>query len=65
VVDVVDSNAMLVIQWLQTLGDIITNYKQMTMKFFAPGGKQVVLRGMENNAPTMVSNKRMEDHIHT
>jgi hypothetical protein len=32
----------------------------MTMKFFTPGGKQVVLRGMANNAPTVVSNKIME-----
>jgi hypothetical protein len=60
VVDVADSDAVLGVQWLQTLGDITTNYKQMTMKFFTPGGKQVVLRGMANNAPTVVSNKRME-----
>jgi hypothetical protein len=32
----------------------------MTMKFFTLGGKHVVLRGMANNAPTVVSNKRME-----
>jgi hypothetical protein len=60
VVDVADSDAVWGVQWLQTLGDINTNYKQMTMKFFTPGGKQFVLRGMVNNAPTIVSNKRME-----
>ena len=60
VVDVEDSDAVLGVQWLQTLGDITTNYKHMTMKFFTPGGKQVVLRGMANNAPIVVSNKRME-----
>jgi hypothetical protein len=32
----------------------------MTMKFFTLGGKQVVLRGMANDAPTLVSNERME-----
>jgi hypothetical protein len=32
----------------------------MTMKFFTLGGKHVVLRGMSNNTPMVVSNKRME-----
>jgi hypothetical protein len=54
VVDVADSDAVLGFQWLQTLGDITTNYKQMTMNFFTPGGKQVVFQGMANNSPTIV-----------
>jgi hypothetical protein len=60
VVDVAYSYVVLGVQWLQTLGEITTNYKQMTMKFFMPGGKQVVLQGMEKNSPIVVSNKRME-----
>jgi len=39
VVNLVDSNIILGVQWLQTLGDITSNYKVMKMKFFTPGGK--------------------------
>jgi hypothetical protein len=42
------------------LGDITSNYKVMTMKFFTLGGKQVVLKGMLNNTLMVVSNKKME-----
>jgi hypothetical protein len=42
------------------VGEHTSNYKVMTMKFFTPGSKQVVLRGMSNNTPMVVSNKRME-----
>jgi hypothetical protein len=60
VVDLADSNIVLGVQWLQTLGDIMSNYKVMTMKLFTPGGKQDVLKGVSNNTSMVVSNKRME-----
>jgi hypothetical protein len=60
VVGLEDSNIVLGVQWLQTVGDITSNYKVMTMKFFTPGGKQVMLRGMSNNTSMVVSNERME-----
>jgi hypothetical protein len=46
VVDLADSNIILGVQWLQTLGEITSKYKVTTMKFFTPRGKKVVLRGM-------------------
>jgi hypothetical protein len=60
IIDMADFNIVLGVRWLQTLGDITSNYKVMKMKFFSPRGKQVVLSGMSNNTPTIVSNKRME-----
>lgn len=60
VVDLADTNAVLGVQWLSTLGTISQNYQAMEMGFNAPDGKRVVLRGMSNGSPRVVSSKRME-----
>jgi hypothetical protein len=60
VIDLEDSSIVLGVQWIQTLGEITSNYKLMKMKLFTPGGKHDVLRGMSNKTPMVVSNKMME-----
>jgi hypothetical protein len=60
VMDLADTNAVLGVQWLSTLGTITSNYKTMEMGFTAPNGSRVVLKGMANGAPTVVSSHKME-----
>jgi hypothetical protein len=60
VMDLLDTNIILGVQWLSTLGPITTNYKTMEMSFIEENGKKVVLRGMTGNTPTVVTTKRME-----
>jgi hypothetical protein len=55
-----DTNIILRVQWLSTLGPITTNYKTMEMSFTEESGKKVVLRGMSGNTPRVVTTKRME-----
>jgi hypothetical protein len=60
VMDLPDTNVILGVQWLSTLGPITTNYKTMEMSFNGENGKRVTLRGMSGNAPRVVTTKCME-----
>jgi hypothetical protein len=60
VMDLPDTNIILGVQWLSTLGPITTNYKSMEMYFTEENEKKVVLRGMTGNTPRVVTEKRME-----
>jgi hypothetical protein len=60
VMDLPDTNIILGVQWLSTLGPITTNYKTMEMSFNEENGKKVILRGMTSNTPRVVTAKRME-----
>jgi hypothetical protein len=60
VVDLSDTDVMLGVQWMITLGKITTNYQTFEMGFRDHDGKKVVLRGMSARAPKTVLAKRME-----
>jgi hypothetical protein len=60
VMDLPDTNIILGVQWLSTLGPITTNYKTMEISFVGEGGRKVVLRGMTGNSARVVKAKRME-----
>jgi hypothetical protein len=60
VVDLSDTDVVLGVQWMITLGKITTNYQNLEMGFRDQDGKKVVLRGMLTGAPRIVSAKRME-----
>jgi hypothetical protein len=60
VVDLSNTNVVLGIQWLITLGNIYTNYQTLEMGLKDSEGKKIVLRGMSIGAPRIVSAKRME-----
>jgi hypothetical protein len=59
VVDLSDTDAVLGVQWLYSLGEIGFNYHTLTMSFRDTSGSRVVLRGMSTGAPRAVSAKRM------
>ena len=68
IMDLVDINVVLGIQWLSALGPITTDYRTIEMGFNTPEGTRVVLRGMSNEAPRIISSHRMEalfrrDHV--
>jgi hypothetical protein len=58
--DLLDTNIILGVQWISTLGPITTNYKTMEMSFVEEGGQKVVLRGITGNSSRVVTAKRME-----
>jgi hypothetical protein len=60
VVDLSDTDVVLGVQWLYSLGEIGFNYQTLTMSFRDGSGLRVVLRGMSTGAPRAVSAKRME-----
>ena len=60
VVDLSDTDVVLGVQWLYSLGEIGFNYQTLTMSFRDASGSRVVLRGMSTGAPRVVSTKRME-----
>jgi len=59
VVDILDTNIILGVQWLSTLGPITTNYKTMEMSFNTEEGKRVMLKGMTGDSPRVVTAKKM------
>jgi hypothetical protein len=61
VMDLLDTNAILIFQWFSTLGPITTNYNTMEMSFNFEEGKRVNLKGMTENTPKVLLEKRMED----
>ena len=50
----------LKIQLLHSLGKYLQNFQTMELKFRAAGGRKVVLRGMANGTPKMISAKHLE-----
>jgi hypothetical protein len=58
--DLSDTDVVLGVQWMITLGKITTNYQTLEMGFRDQDGKKVVLRGMSTGEPKTVSAKRME-----
>jgi hypothetical protein len=60
VVDLSETDVVLGVQWMITLGKITTNYQSLEMGFRDQDGKKVSLRGMSTEVPRIVSAKRME-----
>jgi len=60
VVRIPDTNVVLGVQWLYSLGKYSTNYQTMEMEFQGQDGKRVVLRGMNTYPPKVVTAKKME-----
>jgi hypothetical protein len=60
VVDLSDTDEILGVQWLYSLGEIGFNYQMLTMRFRDTSGSRVVLTGMSIGAPHAVSTKRMD-----
>jgi hypothetical protein len=60
VVKVPDTNVVLGVQWLYSLGKYTTNYQTMEMEFQGRDGRRVVLRGMNTYPPEVVTAKGME-----
>ena len=60
VVNVADTNVILGVQWLNSIGKYTMDYKAMEMEFQGQDGKRVVLRGMNTYPPKPVSSQRME-----
>jgi hypothetical protein len=60
VVEVPDTNIILGVQWLVSLGKHSVDYKAMELEFRETDGRKVVLRGMASDSHRIVSSKRME-----
>ena len=60
VVNVADTNVVLSVQWLYSIGKYTTDYRAMEMEFQGLDGKHVVLRGMNTYPPKPTSSQRME-----
>jgi hypothetical protein len=60
VMDLLDNNIILGVQWLSRLWPITTNCKTMEMSFIEEDGRKVVLRCMTGNSAKVVMAKRME-----
>jgi hypothetical protein len=60
VVDLANTDVVLGVQWLITLGKISTNYQTLEMGSRDNEGKKIVVRGMSTRAPRIMSTKRME-----
>jgi hypothetical protein len=60
VVDLSDTDVVLGVQWLITLGKITTNYQTLEMGFRDSDGKRIVLRSILTKASRTVLAKRME-----
>jgi hypothetical protein len=60
VVNLSNTDVVLGVQWMITLGKITTSYQTLEMGFRDRDGKKVVLRGMSTGEPMTVSSKRME-----
>jgi len=51
VVDLEDTNVLLGVQWLYSLGDFKMNYQDMRMEFMDTRGQHIILRGIPYGAP--------------
>jgi hypothetical protein len=54
-----DTNIILGVQWIITLGPITTNYNNMEMSFNNEDGKRITLKGMIGKSPRVVTAKKM------
>ena len=59
VIDLVDTDIILGIQWLETLDQYSQSFKRMDFSF-ETDGKKVLLRGMPNKGSREVTIKKME-----
>lgn len=59
-VDVLDTNVVMGVQWLYSLGRVTIDWRQLVMEFTRMDVKPVVLRGMYSHPPQRVSAHRME-----
>jgi hypothetical protein len=59
-VKIPDTNVVLGVQWLYSLGRYSTNYQTMEMEFQGQDDKRVVLQGMNTYPPKVVTTKKME-----
>ena len=59
VVGIGETDLVLGVQWLHSIGGYYMNHQTMEFKFHS-NGKEVLLRGLSNGAPKVVSAKRME-----
>ena len=57
VVNVADTNVVLRVQWLYSIGKYTTDYREMEMEFQGQDGKWVVLRGINTYSPKPVSSQ--------
>jgi hypothetical protein len=60
VVDVSDTNVVLGVQWLYSIGKYTIDQRIMEMEFTGHDGKKVVLRAMHQYLPKIVSSHGME-----
>lgn len=58
-----DSNIVLWVQWLYSIGTHIVNYQDLKFSFTGLGGKKVMLRGMHAYPPNIVTSKRIEANL--
>jgi hypothetical protein len=64
VLDLSDTDVVLGVQWLYSLGEIGFNYQTLNMSFRDISESRVVLRDMSLGAPRAVSTKMMEQIFH-
>lgn len=60
VVDNSDTNVVVGVQWLYSLGHVTTNWRKLEMEFIGLDGNLVVLRGMRSYPPYTVFSHNME-----
>jgi hypothetical protein len=61
VVDIPDTNVVLYVQWIYSIGRYTTDQRTMQMEFTGPNGKKVVLRAMHKYLQNIVSSHNMEE----
>jgi len=54
IVDIPNTNIIMGVQWISTLGPFTTNYTTMDMYFNTKDRKRVTLKGMTGEAPRVV-----------
>jgi len=59
VVGIGETNVVLGVQWLHSIGGHYQNYQTMEFKFQSEG-KEITIRGISNGAPRVVTTKKME-----
>jgi hypothetical protein len=58
--DIPDTNVVLGVQWIYSIGRYTTDQRTMDMEFIGSYGKKVVLRAMRQYPPKIVSSHNME-----
>lgn len=53
VVDVSNTNVVMGVQWLYSLGHVTIDWRKLEMEFMGPNGKLLVLRGMHSYHPRL------------